>query len=251
VLGTGAHGTVSRVQQSDPVDVAVQLVRERFPEAHAAFLGGSVLTSRRTPTSDLDIVVVLSGPPAPFRETLRHSGWVVELFVQTPTSLRHYWRRDVAARRTPLLRMCAEGRVLLSDGGAAERYADEALAVLEGGPEPLPADMLDLKRYLLTDLLDDLRGCADEVELAYLAAGLVTAASEFVLLAGNRWSAGGKWLPRRLAEIDPGLAGRLVVAQRAALNGNSDLLEAAVLDVLQRAGGPLTEGFHLAGEDPG
>lgn len=251
VRWTGTHDTVLVVEQPDPVDVAVQLVRQRFPDAHAAFLGGSVLTARRTSTSDLDIVVVLSGPPAPFRETLRHSRWVVELFAHTPTSLWHYWRKDIAARRTPLLHMCAEGRVLLSDGGAAERYADEARAVLAAGPEPPTAEMLDLRRYLLTDLLDDLRGCADESELAYLAAGLLTAASELVLLAENRWSGGGKWLPRRLSEVDPHLPRRLVVALRAAVQGNRDLLEAVVLDVLQRAGGPLTEGLRLAGEDPG
>jgi hypothetical protein len=237
--------------QPEPLDVAVELVHERFPEAHAAFLGGSVMTSRRTPTSDLDIVVVLASSPAPFRQTLRHRGWVVELFVQTPTSLRHYWRKDAAARRTPLVRMCAEGRILLSVEGAAERYADEAKALLEEGPKPPSAELLELRRYLLTDLLDDLRGCTDEVELAYLAGGLVTAASELVLLLANRWTGGGKWLPRRLAEVDSDLPGRLVEAQRAAFSGERDLLEGVVLDVLRRAGGPLTEGLLMAGEDPG
>ena len=34
-----------------------------------------------------DIVVVLPGPPAPYRETRTAGGWVIELFVHTPTSL--------------------------------------------------------------------------------------------------------------------------------------------------------------------
>ncbi|MFI9780547.1 hypothetical protein ACIHCV_38735 [Streptomyces sp. NPDC051956] len=37
----------------DPVLTARELVRDRFPAARAAFLAGSVLTDRRTPTSDL------------------------------------------------------------------------------------------------------------------------------------------------------------------------------------------------------
>jgi hypothetical protein len=43
----------------DPVDDARALVAERFPDAVAAFIGDGVLSSRRTATSDLDIVVVL------------------------------------------------------------------------------------------------------------------------------------------------------------------------------------------------
>jgi hypothetical protein len=96
----------------------------------------------------------------------------VELFVQTPTSLRHYWREDAEARRTPLARVCAEGRVLLRAESAARLHADKAQARLEEGPKPASAELLELRRYRLTDLLDDLRGCPDGVELAYLAGGL-------------------------------------------------------------------------------
>lgn len=39
-----------------------------FPEARAAWLGGSVVRGGATSTSDLDITVLLAGPPAPFRE---------------------------------------------------------------------------------------------------------------------------------------------------------------------------------------
>lgn len=172
------------------------------------------------------------------------------MFVHTPSSLQHYWRKDAAERRTPLLRMCAEGRVLVSHGGAADSYAAQALKRLGEGPEPPAAETLDLKRYLLTDLLDDLRGCTEKVELGYLASALVLAASDFVLLAENRWAGGGKWLPRRLAEVDHDLPRRLVEGGLAAVEGNSGPLEEAVLLVLARAGGPLTEGFRLAGEDP-
>ena len=68
-----------------------------------------------------------------------------------------------------------------------------------------------------TSLLEDVRGCEHHVELAYIAAGLMLAASGLVLLIHNRWTAEGKWLPRRMEEVDPldegpGLAERLVAA---------------------------------------
>lgn len=58
----------------EPIDAATRVVDTSFPTCRAAFLLTSVLSSRRTPTSDLDIVVVLDGPPAPYRETIRDHG---------------------------------------------------------------------------------------------------------------------------------------------------------------------------------
>ncbi|WP_167574147.1 nucleotidyltransferase domain-containing protein, partial [Kitasatospora cheerisanensis] len=108
---------------ADPVAAAGDLVAARFPELRAAFVAGSVLTARRTPTSDLDIVVLLAGPPAPYRENLRHLGWPVELFVQTEADWHRFAEQETAAGRSPLLHMCAEGRLLAdTDGlGAALR----------------------------------------------------------------------------------------------------------------------------------
>ncbi|WP_280273190.1 nucleotidyltransferase domain-containing protein [Nocardia wallacei] len=53
----------------DDFELAEQLVRERFPEARAAWLGGSMADGTATATSDLDITVLLAGPPAPYRES--------------------------------------------------------------------------------------------------------------------------------------------------------------------------------------
>jgi hypothetical protein len=250
-LAFRSYDTVCLVSD-DPVDVATRLVKARFPQAHAAFLGGSAPTSRRTPWSDLDIVVVMDGEPASFRETLRHDGQLVEWFVYTPTSLRHYWRQNVSNRRTPLLRMVAEGVPLIGADGPAETYRVEAAAILTAGPPAPTADQVAFQRYLVTDLLDDLRGCSDPVEIVFLASTLVLAASDLVLLSGNRWSARGKWLPRRLAEVDPELPARLAAAQRAVItDGDREPLVTAVLAILDHSGGPLQEGFRLAGEDPG
>lgn len=193
------------MNRSDALESAHRLVDERFPDALAAFLGGSALTAQRTATSDLDIVVVLDGPPAPYRETLRAHGWLVELFVHTAASMRHYWHRDAAARRTPLLRMCAEGRVLREVGTTGDDLQAEARQRLSSPPAPDPAE-LARRRYLVTSLLDDLEDASAPAELSYLAGALLESASELALAAGGRWLGSGKWLPRRLAEYDADLA---------------------------------------------
>src|SRR3954453_13674836 len=92
----------------DAVGTARAFVREAFPQARAAVLGGSAARGQATATSDLDIVVILDGPPAPYRETLRYGGWLVELFAKTPSPLREVLRTRCAdaALRRPGDRLC-------------------------------------------------------------------------------------------------------------------------------------------------
>lgn len=59
----------------DPIDAAHAVVEEHHPDARAAFLGGSVVTDRRTVTSDLDVVILLHGTPAPYRLNVHAHGW--------------------------------------------------------------------------------------------------------------------------------------------------------------------------------
>ncbi|CAM5438459.1 nucleotidyltransferase domain-containing protein [Streptomyces aurantiogriseus] len=234
----------------DPVEIAGELVRDRFPEARAAFLAGSVLTDRRTPTSDLDVVVLLTGAPAPCRESLVYRGWPVELFVQTEADWHVYAERETAARRSPLLAMCAEG-VLLSDAdGLGAVLQAEARQRLAAGPPPASAAELEDRRYGLTDALEDLRGCSDPLERVHLVAGLLLRASELALLAGGHWLGGGKWLSRRLAAADPELHGRLTAGAAAAISNPADGMDdftGTVEEVLNLVGGPLWAGYSRNG----
>ncbi|WP_371791699.1 nucleotidyltransferase domain-containing protein [Streptomyces sp. NBC_01471] len=230
----------------DHVEIAGELVRDRFPEARAAFLAGSVLTHRRTPTSDLDIVVLLTGPPAPFRESLVHEGWPVELFVQTEADWRLFAERETADRKSPLLAMCADGMLLIDADGLGAVLQAESRERLAAGPPPVSATELEDRRYALTDTLDDLRGCTDLLEQAYLVADLLQRASELALLAGGHWLGGGKWLSRRLAAADPGLHRRLTAGAAAAMSQRADgtgHFTEAVKEVLELAGGPLWAGY--------
>ncbi|MEU3183354.1 nucleotidyltransferase domain-containing protein [Streptomyces sp. NPDC006923] len=86
---------------TDPVAAAAAVVAERHPQAYAAFLCGSVITPRRTAYSDLDVVVLMDGDPAPYRESLRYAGWPVELFVHTRSSWDGYVEREIPRRRSP------------------------------------------------------------------------------------------------------------------------------------------------------
>jgi hypothetical protein len=226
----------------EPVPDAGALVADRFPGALAAFLGGGVLSARRTATSDLDVVVLIDGPPAPYRESVRWRGWPAELFVQDAAQIGAWFVKDTARRRPTLARMCADGEILVDADGTGRAVRDQAQAVLDAGPPPLERAELDFRRYGLTDLLDDLSGSNDPGETMIISWNVLVATAELALLLAGSWLGSGKWLLRELRATAPGLAEDLIAA-------HAEPARLAVLAgiVLDRAGGPLWVGYHQSG----
>jgi hypothetical protein len=72
--------------------------------------------------------------------------------------------------------------------------------VLAAGPI-VDAHALDLRRYIITDQLDDLRDAQDPLERQVIAGLLFERVAELMLLAERRWIGAGKYLPRRLREL--------------------------------------------------
>lgn len=198
----------------DAIATARAVVEEHHPDAQAAFLGGSVVTARRTPMSDLDIVVILRGSPAPYRASFRSGEWLVEMFVHTEATWHSYVDREVRKRRSPLLWMCSDGILLLDKDGT------------------------------ITDLLDDLAGSAEQGERLFIATELVRRSAELALTAGESWNGGGKWLARRLKPTAPGLDMRLHDGLRDVLAGRVEPLTAVVDEVLEQVGGRLWVGYQ-------
>ena len=232
-------------------DAARELVRARFPDAVQAWLAGSVTTGRATATSDLDVTVLLPGSDRGLvhRESLVHDGWPVELFVHVAGSVPTFVARDLARRRPTLARLVGLGAPLLpGDGGAALQA--ECRRALDAGPAPLTRDELDLARYGLTDLLDDLADERPRPEAAAVAVEVWRVTAELALAGAGRWSGTGKWLVRELSDLDPDLAVRLDEALREALAGDVRPLGELAGEVLERCGGRLWAGFRLDA-DPG
>ncbi|MEV6839970.1 nucleotidyltransferase domain-containing protein [Streptomyces sp. NPDC051133] len=230
-----------------PLAAARAVVDEQFPTARAAFLGGSAVTERRTPMSDLDVVVLLPGPPAPYRESLVRGLWPVELFVHTEESWRTFVEREIGKRRSPLLWMCAEGVLLLDRDGVGEKIATEARRLAAAGVPKVRVDELEDRRYAITDLLDDLAGCDDDGERLFIVTELARRAAELVLAVNGAWLGGGKWLARHVEAIEPGFSGKLSNAVRDALAGRESDLVGVVDGVLDRCGGRLWAGYRRGG----
>ncbi|MFF7216241.1 nucleotidyltransferase domain-containing protein [Streptomyces sp. NPDC008238] len=229
----------------DPLGAARALLADRFPDALAGFLGGSTARGEGTATSDLDVVVVLGPPAGCHAESFVWGSWPVELFVHTPESARAFmgWDRDRGSGTMAF--MCARGAVLFDRDGTAARLRDAAERILAAGPPAVPDAARDHRRYSVTDLRDDLIGARDEDELLAVAAALLDGAAELLLVTRGHWRGGGKWLPRRLREADPELAGVLLGGYRDLVRGGPPEEFAAVVDVvLDACGGPLWAGYR-------
>jgi hypothetical protein len=231
----------------EPIEAAHAVVVEHHPDARAAFLGGSVITDRRTATSDLDIVILLHGAPAPYRLNVRHHGWPVELLVHTEESWHTFVEREVRNRSSPLMWMCAGGVLLLDRDGAGARISSHAKSLAAAGPPAVSVEEIENRRYALTDLLDDLAGCTDPGERLFICTELARRAAELVLALNTAWNGGGKWLARRLDAAAPGMSTRLHNGVQQALAGQTSPLVAVVDEVLNQAGGRLWVGYRRSG----
>lgn len=230
---------------NDPLESAQRIVASRLPFALGALLAGSAMTSRRTDTSDLDIVVFVSEDGEAFRETVREHGWLAELFVATPSSFEYFVTKEIRARRSPLLQMCAEGIELFSLDGTVERYRVEARRLLAASPPRLSDDELNQRRYRITDLLDDLSSSDEGPELTFITGSIVTEATELALCSAGQWLGTGKWLARRLEDHDPQLLTRLNDAVTSSIvTGDRSALRTVVLEILERVGGTLSVGYR-------
>ena len=236
------------VNRPDAVDAARALVADRFPEARQAWLSGSVVLGRATATSDLDITVLLDATQV-HRESLRHDGWPVELFVHTESSIRHFVAADQARRRPTMARLVSTGIPLVAgDGGASLR--EECAAAVAAGPGPLGEPERALARYFLTDQLDDLAGGATAGVLDAAVIEVWRSTAELLLAAAGWWSGGGKWLIREVEALDEArgtaFAARLHQGLHEALTGDPALLVRTADEVLDQVGGRLWSGFRLA-----
>lgn len=205
------------------------------------------MTGRRTAMSDLDIVVLLHGAPAPYRASLWNNDWPVELFVHTEATWHAYVEREVRKRRSPLLWMCADGLLLFDTDGVGARLAAEAQELAAAGPPMASAEEIDDCRYAITDLLDDLAGSTDQSERLFIATELVRRTGELALTIGGSWGGGGKWLARRLETTTPGLSTRLRLGLREVLEGRIEPLVAVVDEVVDQVGGRLWVGYKRGG----
>ena len=227
----------------DHLAVAERFVAARYPGADVAIVAGSTARSERTPTSDIDLLLLGDGLFAGEDQTSEAStqefeGEIFEVFAYTPAGFDEWSDRGIAQHRPVIVHMLVEGTPIRDDGrlDALRRRWQQ---VLDTGPS-LSAQECAFRRYVITDVLDDLRDATDPLEQQVEAAILFERIAELMLLSEGRWIATGKWLPRRLRNFSSDRADLLSIPL---LDRDYATFAARVEDELDRAGGRVQSGF--------
>jgi hypothetical protein len=229
-------------QIEQAISTAEHALGSRFPEAACAFVAGSILRGQGTVASDIDLVVIYDRLDAAWRESFIDGGFPVEAFVHDPETLGWFIDQDIELGYPIMADMVATGRVIGSDVVRANTLKAYAAGIISNGPPPLATKRRDLLRYVITDMLDDLRGTRSLAEIRAIAAQLFQPLADLTLLGRGTWSGKGKWIPRLLATLDRQLAQQFDDAFRLAAEGNSAAILALADNELARHGGAFFAG---------
>ncbi|WP_146115329.1 nucleotidyltransferase domain-containing protein [Microbacterium sp. MYb62] len=223
--------------------IAERFIAAVYPRAEIAVIAGSTARGERTATSDVDLLLIgdsLFDVAAQTSEAATHEfeGEIFEVFAYRPEGFAEWADRGIEQHRPVIVHMLVEG-IPIRSTPSLESLREQWSGVLDAGPS-LDAAESAFRRYMITDLLDDLRDATDALERRVVSATLFERIAELMLLAEGRWIAAGKWLPRRLRDLSP---------ERAALLSTpllADDLSAFAQQVeaeLRRAGGRVQAGF--------
>lgn len=233
------------LEKIEPFEAARKFVMKNFSDCDAALLAGSVVRGEHTSTSDLDIVVFDLNLEGAYRESFIMYGWPIEVFVHNLTSYHDFFKSDCERARPTLPRMVSEGIVLI-DTGIVDLIKREAQDLLDAGPAAWTNQTIELKRYMLTDALDDFVGSTNTAEDIFIANALAEAIHNFFLRTNGQWVGASKWVVRALSQYDEVFAAEFVrVFEVFYKNGSKVGIIELADKVLQPYGGRIFEGFSL------
>ncbi|CAM3643014.1 nucleotidyltransferase domain-containing protein [Marinicrinis lubricantis] len=231
------------MQTNEPMTAAKACVEERFPDAKLAVLGGSTASGLWNVKSDLDIVIIDDTEPYPFRQSFMYGSWPVEVFLMTSRTYMHFFEESVEKANPTLLRLVAQGKVLV-DHGIGEPLIRKAAKLLQDGPGEAGFGELDELRYWVTEQLEDFAEASDPGEALFSLHKLTDQLQRLILRSKGCWTGDGKWIARCLKEADEPLYLRLISALEAYhRDGRKEPILALAEDVLEPLGGRFFEGY--------
>jgi len=239
------------MERLDAVTTAKKFIENHFPNCQGAVLAGSVVRGEATDTSDLDIVIFDNNVNSSYRESLIELGWPIELFVHNLTSYKFFFDQDYKVAKPSLQRMVSEG-IILKDEGVVWNIKKEADHILKEGPEEWSIETINVKRYFLTDILDDFIGAKILGEELLIANTLSILLHEFYLRVNKQWIGTSKWIIRALKQYDKEFALKYVESFESYYKtGKKDKVINLTDEVLEPFGGRLFDGFSVGKEKKG
>lgn len=232
----------------DFLETAKRALAKHYPGAIGGFVGGSITRGEGTPTSDIDIGVLYDET---FDDVHRNSvveyGWPIEFFVHNPQSLDYFFDKDRQRGMCIMPTIVATGIMIPEEHPVMLKQREKAARVIEAGPPVLTDEERALRRYWITDLVDDLKGADRAPVRNATLAMLHDRLGDFHLRAAGKWSGVGKALLHCLKADDEEYAAKFETAFVTAFAGKGiEPVLALVEETLAPHGGPFWEGYRDA-----
>jgi Nucleotidyltransferase domain len=226
------------------VSAARKIFTERFADAAVMFLAGSIVRGEGTATSDLDLVIVYEYLKPARRETFFYDGFPVECFIHDPETLNYYFTETILSGYIPLVHMVLEGTEIPEPSEFSRGLKALAMKIYGAGP-PVPSEQsIDLWRYSITNLADDLREPRSKHELTGTGTELYRSLSDLYLRTRGKWLAKNKNIPKALAAIDGDFQQRFTTAfEELFAQGKAESVLALCEEILAPHGGFLLDGY--------
>lgn len=229
----------------DPVEVAKEILKDRYPTAAVAFVAGSFNRNEATVFSDIDLVVVFEKVEFAWRESLTYSDWPIEVLAHDPETLHFFFRQIDGPSGVPSLQsMVLEGTPISDRPELVDQLKSLAAQDMAGGPPQWDQETLYHQRYGLTDLIDDLRDPRNAFEAHITIAAIHETLADFYFRSQGLWSASRKHIPRRLMKVDPQFAQEWINTFEAAYAGQRQPLIDLTEKILKPHGGFLFAGYR-------
>lgn len=232
--------------RNDVLEVADAIRNQRYADAAVVFAAGSLIRGEGTAYSDLDLVVVYSSLPCAYRESFTFRHLPVEAFVHDPETLEYFSvEMDRAAGIPSLMQMVVEGHEIPNSTDLSRTLKARAAALIDAGPPLLDSDSERRRRYMVTDLVDDVRAWRSPEELMATGARLFEELADYYLRSRGLWSARGKMVARVLQRADPALSTKYCRAFERLFHDRdvSDVIRLTE-ELLEPRGGLLFDGYR-------
>ncbi|RUR14223.1 GNAT family N-acetyltransferase [Legionella sp. km772] len=232
--------------RNDPLPTIQKLIKERYVQAKAIFWAGSVSEGRGTSASDLDLIIVFEEVAHAYREAFIYDGWPIDAFIHDLNTLRYFFEESRTGNGiSGLCHMILNGREVTNPSTFSKNIKILAQEVLNAGPAIWDQEQINKERFLITDVLDDIKYPTGRDEQIASAAWLLEALGQFYFRSQNKWCASGKSIIRYLKSDNPDLALEFMQAfQGLFQTSNSAALELLVKKILDPYGGLFWNGFR-------
>jgi nucleotidyltransferase-like protein len=229
----------------DLIKITKQILDDRYPDADVIFLAGSLLRGEGTPYSDLDLIVIFKQLPRAWRESFNFQGYPVEAFVHDPETFNYFiFEFGITSGQSAMAHMVAEGVEVPGPTDISQSLKRITADLIAAGPPELSDEDERKLRYMITNLIDDIRQPRSKEELVASGAELYGSLANYYFRANGLWSAVNKSIPRRLGKANPELFLRFREGfEELFAGGRSDKVITLAEEILKPHGGFLFDGY--------